>query len=699
MAGRRSTPRLMLSIAKGSRLRIGWILLCALILIRPGNCRAAGDMQKLRRQATEFEWADLNPDKSTPSQAGQWAKELRPDGSWADIDYADQSRGFWKTAAHIKRTRAMAAAYAQGKSAGHPDAALKAAALAAAHYWIAHDFRNPNWWFNEIGVPRDMAAVLLSMKGEMRPTDLAAGLKIVARATVSMTGQNRVWKAGIVFRRALIEGNLALARRARNAILGELTITGSEGLQVDDSFHQHGPQQQMGNYGLAFAEDMASWAWLWRGTRLAMPKAKLGLLRRYALRGEAAVTVNGSMDISSCGRQLFPSSATGKGRNVLSLLAVMAEVDPQNADAYRTAIIQDSQPSGSGVPPAREAVMNKNFFRSDYLVHRRPGFYASVKLCSNRVIGGEATNAENISGRYLADGATFLYQTSKEYADIFPVWDWRRLPGVTCVTTGTTLLPAGKMAVDFAGGASNGTYGVEGLDYHRDGVSARKGWFFLDDEVFCLGAGITGTTGPVRTSIDQRFAEGQTVTSGGPLSPGIQKCNHVSWILNGTEGYLFERPETVSAGIQDQTGTWKSVYASGSEAKITHSIFSVWIDHASRNATYAYAMIPGATENQLQSLAATSSVTVLSNSPDVQAIRVKAAGIIEILFYKAATLYTEGLSIQTDGPCALLMHKSKLYVADPTQKELEVHLTINGKSVSVGLPEGQMAGSSVRVRY
>ena len=31
----------------------------------------------------------------------------------------------------------------------------------------------------------------------------------------------------------------------------------------------------------------------------------------------------------------------------------------------------------------------------------------------------------------MADGATYIYKDDKEYLDIFPLWDWRKLPGVT----------------------------------------------------------------------------------------------------------------------------------------------------------------------------------------------------------------------------------------------------------------------------
>ena len=56
------------------------------------------------------------------------------------------------------------------------------------------------------------------------------------------------------------------------------------------------------------------------------------------------------------------------------------------------------------------------------MVHRRPDFYASIKMCSRRVTGGERVNNENVSGYHLADGTLLVYRTGAEYDDIQPVW-------------------------------------------------------------------------------------------------------------------------------------------------------------------------------------------------------------------------------------------------------------------------------------
>jgi hypothetical protein len=165
-------------------------------------------------------------------------------------------------------------------------------------------------------------------------------------------------------------------------------------------------------------------------------------------------------------------------------------------------------------------------------------------------------------------------------------------------------------------------------------------------------------------------------------------------VLNGKEGYLFALPADVWAGTQAQTGSWKKVYAAGSDTRITRDIFSVWIDHAAEPGSYAYTMIPGATVAKLQAYAAKPPVEILSNTPDIQAVR--DAGVMEALFYKAGELRTGRLSLSVDGACAVILRAGGIYVADPAQKEKSVTLTINGKVLNAALPQGIMAGSTVR---
>ena len=64
---------------KHSWLRLAWSIACVAILGHT-PCRAESDLDLLKRQTREFDWAPISPDKPALSQAGPWAKALRSDG-------------------------------------------------------------------------------------------------------------------------------------------------------------------------------------------------------------------------------------------------------------------------------------------------------------------------------------------------------------------------------------------------------------------------------------------------------------------------------------------------------------------------------------------------------------------------------------------------------------------------------------------
>jgi chondroitin AC lyase len=628
-----------------------------------------------------------------------WMKTLGPDGSWPDIDYASQNRSGWPAAGHVGRLAAMAIFYAKTKIEGHPDEDLLATITRGLDYWLDHSFHSDNWWFNTIGVPNDLTDTMLMIEDNLTADEKAKGLQMTAQHFIDpatgkykMTGQNLVWCAAVAFKNALLMNDAAAAKQQHDIIVSEIKQTTEEGLQADQSFHQHGPQPQMGNYGLSYLATMSDLAWMWRGTSFALDDEKLSLIRRFSLEGEALVTANKSMDISACGRQISPHSPASKGFTVLTQLDLMAEVDAAHASDYKTAIAQDSAATGCGDPALPGGRLDKLFYRSDYLVHRRPDFFASVKLSSRRIIGEENTNQENQLGRYLSDGALFVYRDSREYADIFPVWNWRRIPGVTCASQGGSLVPAGRMDTDFAGGVSDGTYGAAGLDYNRDGVTGRKSWFFLDHEIVCLGAGLTSKdNSTLTTAVEQCLLNG-------PVTAGSAGAH---WFWHNGEGYIFPGKQNVALGSGKQSGSWHDVFITGSKDPISKDVFSLWIDHGVEPvaAEYVYIIVPVSTKEETAAWAAAPSDTVLSNTSGAQAIENAHLKLAMAFFFQPGQITCQLGTVSVDAPCALILNEDaahpRVTVADPSQLGAKVQVTIAGKAVAVNLPQAEEAGKSV----
>ena len=81
-------------------------------------------------------------------------RDLSPEGTWPDVDYSEQGTAGWSTTKHLSQLKTMAAAYTAGSGdlKGNPE--LLDAIDRAIDHWSEKRYLNPNWWFNEIGVPR-----------------------------------------------------------------------------------------------------------------------------------------------------------------------------------------------------------------------------------------------------------------------------------------------------------------------------------------------------------------------------------------------------------------------------------------------------------------------------------------------------------------------------------------------------------------
>lgn len=630
------------------------------------------------------------------SKVAALAKSLKPDGSWADVDYANQDRGHWKAARHLERMRDLARACANPENAGEktpPE--IKAAAIRSLEFWLAKDFHNPNWWHNEIGVPRNVAECALLLEADLKPKTLKQCLKIVSRAKIGMTGQNRVWKSGIVFLRALLENDVNLADKAKNEIFDQLKVTASEGIQADWSFHQHGPQLQFGNYGLAFAADSAKWARVLRGTRWELDAPRMNVLRSYLLEGVSSTAWNGFMDVNALGRQIFVGSQKSKAASLGAILADMEASDPAHAPACAAA--RERCKEGG----RKDVSENRMFWCSDYMTHRRPGFFASVRMCSSRVIGAESGNGENLQGYHLGDGALYLYQTGHEYQDIFPLWDWRKLPGTTAPLT-SGALPAltwqgYRMQSDWVGGVSDGEYGAAAMELNRDGLTGRKAWFFLDNGVVCLGAGIASEKdAPVWTSMNQCRGEAGSLISLGDF-PGMQVK------IQGGVGYVSWSPKSYF-GLEERSGSWRKVYSAGPEKADAGVVFSPGIDHGvrPRDASYQYMVFPGASREWLEAFAGKQTVHVLSNTALCQAVYDSTAMLTLAVFHQPGRVqWANGKTLEANQPCMVLLRdtgkKCRLSVSDPSRKLTKIEVRVGKNVFAIDPPKGEQAGRSVAV--
>lgn len=531
----------------------------------------------------------------TPQDITQILSTLQTDGSWSDINYQDKTRSGWKVKEHVERIFPMCRYYKvlvenkQDKKAKE----LLNTIVKTIQWWTEHNPISPNWWHNQVGIPKTFGSALLLVWEELPLKVQKEVIETVFDQHVKfgMTGQNKVWKAGNMLIRALLTNNEEMLITARNTIASEIETGNKEGIQPDWSYHQHGSQQQFGNYGLAYLSTMCLYFDLFRDTRLEFDDEQKSILTHLLEEGYGWVIWNKYLDVNCLNRQLF-----------------------KNAASCKYLIIQFCARSLKG-ENLKSPIGNKHFPYSDMTVHHTKEWMASVKMASNRVIGTEQINGDNQQGYYLADGATYVYTHGNEYENIFPLWDWRKIPGTTCYQSNQKV-PQEKTKIDrrnhtdFVGGISKEMFGITAMELNRNNLHAKKMWVFTPNCMICLGAGIKTDSLPVATTIEQCNAD---------KKDRWIECQTGRFILKD-KGYILLDGQNAVHSIDDRTGNWKDVMLTYKPCIVKGKVATLYIDHGmAKDASYEYIIVPKSTPKSLKNFK-TNEIKILANNSDMQII-------------------------------------------------------------------------------
>jgi chondroitin AC lyase len=666
----------------------------------------------------------------------EWIETQAVDGSWPEIPYTSaQSDEFGSIApqTHLCWLLAMAEAYHHRHSPLRKNPRLLRAILRGFDFWLTWDFRHASWWWLMIGVPRWLYKIVALMETHLSPDQFAQACGILARAdaltpwglSLQGTAQNQVWAAENILALGCLEGSPERVRKAVGLIAGEIVHRPGwgEGIQADYSFHQHGNTLYSGGYGFYFAVDVPRLAVVLKDTDYALPPQALETIARYVLDHQQWIVRGLSYAYTVVGREivrpgknawLLPATC----RSLLRLPLGPATHKAVRRFADRLAGVADdlNKPRFAG---------NRMFWRSDFMAHQRPNFHASVKLHSRRLLNTDTPcNKEGLQNHHLSDGAFCLMQQGQEYTDVFPAWDWRKIPGTTALQPRQPLSPDTPIPTfgrrDFAGGVSDGVLGCAGYDFAHsadprgpDQLVARKSWFFFFSEIACLGAGISASApDPVVTTLNQSRLNGPVTWNDGTRSVRIKtgrfQSPHLHWVHHDQTAYLLLAPGAGEGSAGPVSGDWHRINEQMPSRSFRENIFYLGLRHGIRpqDAAYAYAIFPGRSVEQAAQLANTTNpIEILANSTERQAVRHGETGVIQAIFYGPGHLHhAEGWSIQVDRPCAFQLRpcglgRCHLSVASPDQTagRIHIHLQFYGhdKTHALRLPSGVNAGRSV----
>ena len=652
-------------------------------------------------------------------------KLQKSDGSFSDIKYNDQALSNWDPLNHVSRLLYLGRVYVQPESKYYHKKDISKILHNGLQAWFKLKPVCRNWWYNEIGVPKTFGLVAILLEDELSENEKSDAVRVMNNSGFRMTGQNKVWLAGNVLLKALLLSDESLVKQARDTIASEIYQTTNEGVQPDFSFHQHGPQQQFGNYGLAYINSLSYYANVFGGTSLSFSDSQLSILRNFALDGENWVSWRGRMDVSACNRQLFKQAQSGKVLSLCVALNQLRQADSINRKKYEDVILRNLK---SGLQP--EMTGAKHFWRSDLSVFRSADSYISVRSCSPRVKGTEFTNNENKKGHFISDGCTIFMRRGDEYNDIFPVWDWNRIPGVTAPLVDTVKYNPKddyRNKNPFVGGLTNGNSGISTFHLNRNGVNAKKSWFYLNGVLVCLGADIHSKSAKDIVTTVNQCLQHESVTAQTADFKSIEftdsaiTSTNLKSVWHDSIGYYFPTNINLSLSAQTQTGDWHQIADPYSTNEIRKAVFKLWINHgisAKTYKSYQYMVLPSVSNARLNDFIFNPTLEIISNNSSVQAVKRTDNTEFQFVFYKQSHLKTFGEKnyIRSITPGLVQLEKIGenliVTVADPTQQQKEFCFTLTGKfsgqfakynsftnetTLRIPLPQGGEAGKCVTV--
>lgn len=613
-------------------------------------------------------------------------------GCFTDVNYSRKDRTNWEPLIHVNRLYDLAFAYTHPQNAYYQNEEIYQKIVKGLEYWYERNPHCSNWWYNQIAEPQKMGVLLIQMRAGKKQIPAALETQTLQRIDkegghpAKWTGANRTDIALHWIYRACLEKNDTDLKIALENAFSPIEYTVKEGFQHDNSYFQHGVQLYIGGYGDEILNGVTQVATYTKGTQYELSAEKIQLLSKF-MRQTYYQTIRGQhMLFDVLGRGVSRKNVTQKSSTAL-FAKRMVTLDPAHADEYQAIIarLEGKQPANYGIKP-----LHTHYFRGDYTLHVRPSYTFDVRMVSNRTARCEYGNGENLKTYFMSDGCTNIVAQGDEYAHIFPIWNWTRIPGITAPQLDTIPMAVSDWQTSgtstFAGGVSDSIYGMSAYSYTDTyagiNTGAKKAWFFFDDEVVCLGAGINSTSqAPVYTTINQCLLSNEGVTLSQkkkqmPIKAGEFSFHSPEWVWHNGIGYVFPQGGEVFLNNQVQAGTWYDINHTESKDVQQKEIFTLGVNQgiAPQDGTYAYIVVPGIDSSKKMKAYKSANIEILANTDSMQIVKHQKLGIWQMVFYQAGTFSHKEMTVKVDKACTLMLKNinqanAKLHIADPAQTQ------------------------------
>lgn len=565
-----------------------------------------------------------------------------------------------------------------------------------------------NWWDWQIGSAQAIVNTLLLIEKDISVDLVNKYLEPVNKYVPlpTMTMANRVDLAYVTMGAGALQKDyqrLAISRDALNECC--LYVEKGDGFYTDGSFIQHDVIAYTGSYGpimlealsklilatsdtcFRFSDEFIGCQYDWTVdsfTPLMYHGAFFGLVRGRSI---CRTSTDVSLGLTAVQGMLRMTKYLSSQESANYIKSMLKEYYAYNGTYYRSALsphdlkILDEILADTSVAERTDFEFAKIFARMDRPIAQLSKYGVGISLSSSRIAKYEAINEENGKGWYTGDGMLYVYTTVNDYNPEF----WHnvnpyRLPGTTITTVGRTdqNINANNTLskYDFVGGVSLGNCMTAAMQFESStgkmdfssNLNGKKAWFVFDNEIVCLGAGINCTDAfNTETIIENRrlSSTGKFIVDGNAVSgtSGVLKNSKSLYIENFGCVYL---PEDTDVSYKRTGGNV--------------SFLELYIDHGKnlKNESYAYVLLPVTSSTEGITYSLNPDIEILSNTPDVMAVKDKSTGMTGYVFWKAGTF--NGVTVSA--PCTVMVSSDKVAVADPTQKLTSVTVTVDGTGYS-----------------
>ena len=545
---------------------------------------------------------------------------------WPDINYTSGVANNFPAEIHMFRISNMLRAYTVNGSSLKGDPKILAQVHCALGIWFEYDWRNPNWWFNQIGIPLEAGMQLLMLGNNATPTELANLQNITFRAcwwipNPFYVGANLLWMIQIQIYRSLATRNTTGLEQAFSRMWEDVSMANSsnEGVQYDWAYHFHTRQLMSGSYGMIWVNNALLFTQCSANTRYQPNDQVATLLANYLTKGDAWMIMTNVWSWDVYGRFGTDPGQTFQHGFETDWIRSLAQVVKDADLKIGLTNFADRLDLKPGTP---QPLGNRDYFASNYQVHRRPNWSAAIKIQTGRMYPSECLLGQNLKHEHTGQGVLNIYrQGYNDYIGGFAVLDWQAINGITVEHDIPLLICVGSSyyyhnSRRFVGSVSDGQYGMAVMDTLSNNLTAQRSWHFYDDAIIALATNLSVNVSatPWTTLASRVIPIGQvsigffngtviTLNDGNYTFPSNVQWAHIS---EQNLGYVLPLPQLYdSFGVQlgNKTGNYADVCSENVTS--TARFVTIYINHGRGPFTdrdYNYMILPNVTLESMPTL-------------------------------------------------------------------------------------------------